>query len=230
MSRLIKGASDSCAIGASPLNLESIEREAAAVIAAAQARAREIIKAAMVESERLKQAAAEQGIQEGRKAGTEAGVTEGRQMGLHETQKKLAAESGGLLKLQAELVKGLEEKLKFAEKGAKLDLIRLAISIAERIVKKEVKIDPSVLQANVARAVDLIGKKQQLVVSVNPSDLAAAEKLLPGMLRSFEGVDSAKVESDPGVASGGCIVRSGTASVNADIATQLGEIERILLG
>lgn len=238
MARILKSDTTEPLAGASPFNLDDIENEAEKIMQSAQARARQLLQQAYVESERLKHAAItagteegrNEGREEGRKLGLEIGRKEGFAAAYKEAETKLAAEAASLLKLLAEMTKTLETKLKSAEKSAKLDLIKLAVRIAECIVKKEVKCDSEILRANVEKAVELVGKKHTITILVNPADLAAAEKLLPALRQTFLEIETVTLEGTPEVAPGGCIVRSESGSVDADLQTQLREIERILTG
>jgi flagellar assembly protein FliH len=228
MAKILKSEAVDSLVGTMPLSLADVEREAAAIIQSAQTKAREILQSALTEGEHRKQAAFAAGMEEGKRQGLEVGCKEGLLSAQKEAQSKLAAAADSLLKLLAEMVKTFEAKLKFAEKSAKLDLVRLAIRIAESIIKKEVRLDTGILRANVEKAVGLIGKKHAVTVCVNPADLAAAEQLLPAMRQILAGIETVKIEGDPVVAAGGCVVRSENGAVDADVKTQLQEIEQIL--
>ncbi|MCM8812740.1 MAG: FliH/SctL family protein, partial [Candidatus Omnitrophica bacterium] len=97
------------------------------------------------------------------------------------------------------------------------------------VIREEVKHSSKVVQRMAKEAVGLLADRQELVVRLNPADMSKLKEAGadPGML----GAAGAKIEfiADSFVTEGGCMVQSKSSTVDADIKTQLDEIETALL-
>jgi len=182
------------------------------------ARANEMVRAAMAERDRIREEARREGLEQAR---VEAAAIE-RERGAAEV-----AAASDLLKRSAE---ALEAKRAELVAAAERDLVKLALAIAEKIVKREVKISEGIAVANVRRAIELSASRQEVKILVHPEDLSAVEAFLPGLRREFADVLGVAVEDSDAVGRGGCVVSTREGSVDATIAAQLKEIERGLLG
>lgn len=101
---------------------------------------------------------------------------------------------------------------------AERDLVKLAIGIAERIVKAEIALGRPVAEANLKRAIELAAHRRVVIVRSHPDDMArlAGQGLV--------------VEGDATVTPGGVILETREGRVDLDVRTQLDAIERGLLG
>ena len=161
----------------------------------------------------------------------EAGRVEGREAGAQEARDRVAAETVGVKSILEEVGASLHRKRVELEGLAERELVRLAISIAGRIVKVEIEANAdAIAPANVHRAVELAARRHGIVVRVNPKDLVAVKEHLPGVVAAFPETEGIRLQADAKVASGGCVVVTEEGAVDAEIATQLDEIERSLLG
>jgi flagellar assembly protein FliH len=196
---------------AKPFELHSFEEEM-------EARAREILRDAEAERDRMRE--------EGRRAGYEAGLALGRAEAEREGRERTASVADALRRA----VEGVEAaRVKLAAE-AEPDLIRLAIRVAEKIVKAEVVSGRPLASANLRRALELTARRRDVRVRVHPADLAAIEASLPELRRGLSDLGSVALEADAAVARGGCLVSTPEGSVDSDVAAQLAEIERGLLG
>ena len=208
--------------GIHPFELDSFEAESRRIVEIARGEARRILEAALAERERIRAKAREEGLGAGRMEGRKTGIQEGRE--------KLVEETAGVTELLGKIVDGLKKKRAEFEALAEREVVRLAILIAERIVKIEVKARSKVVvRANVLRAVELSARRHGLVVRVNPRDRTAVRTYLPAVLAAFPEAEGIELQSDKSILRGSCVVISEEGSVDADIVTQLKEIERSLL-
>ncbi|MCC7010571.1 MAG: hypothetical protein IT184_17310 [Acidobacteria bacterium] len=105
---------------------------------------------------------------------------------------------------------------------AERELVELAVAIAERVIRRELEIDPDLLQLIARVAIDRLGERASAVVHLNPADhrrLSAGDAL--------GGID---LVADPDVPAGGCLVVSPSGEINAGIEAQVREISRELIG
>ncbi len=205
-----------------PFELRSFEDEARAAVEEARAAAREIVRRAEEEGRRIREEAARSGRQEGFSQGRAAGIAEGRESFARE-----AALLAGALRVAARGIAARQEELAAA---AERDLVRLAVAIAEKIVKAEIRNGRPVAAAALRRAVELAARRRRLKVLVHPDDMAVVEACLPALRADFADIGAVEMEASGAVSRGGCVVTTEEGAVDADLRTQLEEIERGLAG
>jgi flagellar assembly protein FliH len=170
------------------------------------------------------------GREEGSKLGLEEGRRDGEQSGREDATRRveedLATAAAALSEATAK-VSAEKDRLLGA---AKRDLLTLALEIAGKVIKREVREPGGIALRQVERAVDLIFRRGSLVVQVSPEDAPAVEKALDADPRWAEGFDSVEVRAAADVSRGGCRLISGAGSVDMNIETQLGLIEEALAG
>lgn len=208
------------------LALEDARKEADRIVAAARAEAARVL----LDAEAERKAAAERGFNQGLEAGVEKGRAEGREAGLLEARAAHAAESARVQAAVTALEAALVDAGRRAVSGAEAAVIRLALAIATSVVKREVALDEDAVRGNVAAAVGLAARRSGVEVRVNPADRATVDRYLPDLVSRMEGLSVALLVADPTVGRGGCRVVTPEGTVDADIAVQLREIERALLG
>ncbi len=203
-----------------PFELRSFEEEAEA--ASRLDLARSIVREAEAARDRIRE--------EARRAGYEEGLAEGREAAGRAERERIARESDGLADALRAAAGALEAARVRIAAEAERDLVRLAVRVAERIVKAEIGAGRPVAAANLRRAVELTVRRREVKARVHPADRAALEACLPGLLREVSDLGSVVLEADPSVPRGGCVVVTPEGSVDASVLAQLEEIERGLLG
>jgi len=163
---------------------------------------------------------------EARREGLELARQEAREEG----DRRLAAESAPLGDLLRRAAAGIDAQRREIVASGERDLVRLALAIAAKIVKREVVLDKPVAEENLRRAVELTARRRELRVQLHPADLARIEQILPALRRDFSDLGTIALEAAPAVARGGVIVQTREGSVDATIAAQLDAVERELLG
>lgn len=212
------------------LDLGDLKRQGETIRALAAQEASAIIETARAERARLAAGGREEGFLAGQLEGREAGLVKGRAEG-HAAA--LAHSRDNLAKLDANWTQALNEFVAVREtmlSEARADVIRLALAIAERVVKRTIQADPSVVASQLAAALDLVSRSTRLTIAVHPEDEAAAREALPAITaRLGEGMH-AQIQPDASLTRGSVIVRTATGgSVDAGIDVQLERIARTLL-
>jgi flagellar assembly protein FliH len=190
-----------------PYYLPSFEKEGEAIVARARDLARDLTVSAAAEAVRLREEAAREG--------REAGLAEGREQGRVEASRRLGE---GIGKILAEV----ERHRARLELESEREVVRLALAIAEKIVKAEVKKGARVAENNLRAALRRAVRGPTLEIRLHPDDAAR--------LRGTGGHAGATIVADASITPGGCVVRTAGGTVDLDVATQLEEIERGLLG
>jgi flagellar assembly protein FliH len=164
-----------------------------------------------------------QGRNEGYQQGFEQGLKDGAQKGYEdnvEILKKKAEEFAGLMESLSEPFKTLDEEV---EK----ELVKLAISIANQIIRREIKLDPGQVIAAVRAAINVLPlSSQKIMLYLHPED---AE-----LVRSVLSLDDMStpwgITEDPLITRGGCKVDTDVSHVNATVENRLAAVIATTLG
>jgi flagellar assembly protein FliH len=161
--------------------------------------------AARAEAEAIRAEAREEGFAEGREA-AEAGAAE---------------LLGRLSEALEELDQRRDALLRQAERGA----VALALTIARRVVAREVSADPELVRGIVAEALGELDHPDQLTIRVHPG---AMNLLDPAQIAARAGLESVAILPDAAISPGGCRLETGLGELDARMNTRLEEIAKAL--
>ena len=171
----------------------------------AQAKAKEIISSANLEAKTIKEKVYKETLQR-------------------------ANEEAELIKEQAkEVLKELFEVKREALTQANKEIIKIALDLAEKIIRYKVAVDPNILQTQVIEAIKkATSEADRVQVFVNPNDLKTLEENIPQMEKLFpSGVDIIPLSSDS-VDPGSCIVETKSGQLDARFSTQLQALTNLM--
>jgi type III secretion protein L len=193
------------------LGRDSIEQDGIirGEVYSASAKARELLQKAQAEAEDIVRKAKEKS-DELRKSGYESGYQE------------------GLAQVTEQLVKARQEHELFL-KNANRELMDLAFKIAEKIIGKQLEIEPQTIISIVKQAMQNVRGSKQLTIRVHPDDakiLRENDEELQEALGRQRIID---IMEDKKVHPGGCIIESEIGTVEAQLQTQLERLKKILL-
>ncbi len=146
---------------------------------------------------------------EGLRRGAEAGRAEFRQS-VAECAAALRAAAGAVQQARRSFLESLEPQV-----------LELAVTIAGRILQREVQTDRDLVRRTVRRALEHLADRESLVVKVHPDDLTAMRAHKVRLLEEFDGVQQIQVEADASVSPGGCVAASRLMEVDARLEAQL---------
>jgi flagellar assembly protein FliH len=158
-----------------------------------------------------------QGLEQARREGFAAGVAAGRR----EAEEQVRPAIDGLARNLAELAR-LREAI---WEEATHDLVRLAISIAARVIHREVSVDPDALTGLVRTAFLKVQSREIQRVRMHPG-------MEPLVRKSLEQCGSPKnllLTADPALNSGEVFLETSQGILDSSVDTQLREIERGLI-
>ena len=193
----------------------------------ARAWAKDVLQRARQEAQAIREAARAEGWEAGWAAGREAGEREGRAQATQE----VAARLGRLLEELTALVEEARRRRDQALAMAEEDVIKLALAVAERVVRRQVASGPEVTRAvleDVLREMPGAGEGR-VVVRVHPDEHRLLAGAAGGVLQGVDGPVQIQWRADPGVEPGGCIVESDLGSIDAGLETRLVEVAAGLL-
>ncbi|MEI6668790.1 MAG: FliH/SctL family protein [Acidobacteriota bacterium] len=145
---------------------------------------------------------------QGEKAGQEAG----------------AKRADAMLRRMADTLKELDELRQTVIRQSERQVVQLALSIAHRILRKEVAVDQELTCAMARVALDRLGESSATTVRLNPDDHAAIAAI-HGPAWAGRHVT---VEADPAVSRGGCLIESPFGFVDASVEAQFEVMEKAL--
>lgn len=184
--------------------------------------------------EAIRVSAYEDGFNEGKEAGFIKGAEEGKLQGLNEGHQeglKQGLEQGlneGQVKVDAltlhwqQLVSRLHRPLEKLDDSVEFQLIKLATTLAEQMVRCEVTVNPQVILQALKQAVEALpASDQTFVISFNPEDLIFVQA-------AFSEAECKKrdwdLRSEPALLRGDCHVQTKTSSIDYTFATRVEQV------
>ena len=145
---------------------------------------------------------------QGEKAGHEAG----------------AKRADAMLRRMADTMKELEDLRQTIIRQSERQVVQLALTIAQRILRREVTVDQELTCAMARVALDRLGESSAATIRLNPEDHA--------VITASQGTAWAgrqvTVEADPAVPRGGCLIESPYGFIDASVEAQFQVIEQAL--
>jgi len=204
------------------IDLDAVRAEAARLIDDASADAENLINdaqaraLALVEDAEHRRAAIEA---QAKSNGFDQGVADGRAAAQAEMDEMLETMRGLIEMARAERHKIIE--------GAEPEIVRLAVSIAERILTQHVALEPNTVLEMTKSAITRLVNRETVTVRVNPADIESMRGNRE-QLMSMNDIDNLRVIEDQRVDRGGVIIETEAGTIDAKISTQLREVRRLL--
>ena len=108
------------------------------------------------------------------------------------------------------------------------ELVRLSVSIAEKITGRELELRPEIVVDVVCSAMKRLRDRESLRVSVSPQDAERVKEARDDLISAVDGVRRMEIVEDRRVDIGGCVIESPGGTLDARIRAQLDEIGRAL--
>jgi flagellar biosynthesis/type III secretory pathway protein FliH len=183
-----------------------------AMLRDAASRAQALVAQAQAEAESIHAAS--------RAAGHDEGVAAGRT----EIEAQLAQTVSSL----QSLIDEARAQRQIVIESAEPELVKLAMSIAERIVHEQITVDPNVVVENVRQALTRLVGREVVTLRVNPADLDTI-RAHRDTIANANDVEHLRVVEDQRVDRGGVIVETDAGTIDAKVSTQIREARRTLL-
>lgn len=178
------------------------EGRAERILGDAQAQAQEILSNAHAQAAQLKTAAREEGLQEG------------RSQGATELAQTVAGASARLSQIEAQAIPQLKE---------------VALSIAKKIIGRELEFHPDAVVDIVKQALaEKARQRREIFLRVNPADLQMIRESKADLLEVLSRCKEIGLREDPDVSRHGVIIETDAGTIDAQLDTQLAVFERIL--
>ena len=191
---------------------------------AVRAEAETIRLRAIHDAERIREQARREGYQRGYDDGYHDGAREAQQRADAELQQTLETLRAHL----QQVIQGVHTQQEAYLQHAESQMLELALEVARKIVREELKLQPAHVLAIVRDTLRRVQGVGRLRIRVNPLDVDLLRQNRPSLLQIVEGIESIEIVEDRRVDQGGCIIETEQGVYDARIRTQLGEIERAL--
>jgi len=192
--------------GISPkLSAEELGIEKEELVDYAKNEAEQILHKAMEEAEQIREHAKESGMEEARRVAEETASD----------KVKEAIDT---------LNEAVIERKKII-KDAEGEILRLALKVAEQIIKSEVSLHRDVSLNIVSDAISRVSDREQVIIKVNREDIENIKKYKDRIGGMVDGIKSLSIVEDVGVEPGGCVIETNLGYVDARISTKLAAIE-----
>ena len=107
-------------------------------------------------------------------------------------------------------------------------VIKLATSIAERIIRHEIKAEPELTLEWVREALRLAAGSAEITVRLCPEDHQTLRTEADSLASLFLPLATANIIADPNITQGGCRVETEFGAIDQQIETQLARVEEEL--
>lgn len=153
-------------------------------------------------------------------------LTETRTEAMTATEARLEAQCRAKIEAEKSRVSAALDAFERERKGyfarVETEVVRLALSIAAKILHREAQVDPMLVSALVQIAVNQLKENTAVNVRVHP-DGAALWRAHFGAAPQWAGVT---VVEDPELEAGDCVLETELGSANFSLAAQLKEVEQ----
>lgn len=175
---------------------------------------------------------------EARDTGFEAGRHEGLAAAQDELARRVEIQAEQLVQERlAEVLPALDQLVDAVEAQTERwrtewdeHALKVCCTIAERIVRREIQIDPELINKNLNDVLKLIVGTPRLTIRMHPEDLLKLGDVPLEVVQRMSRCTDCELIGDPSMLPGGCIVDTRHGQIDARIETQLDRIRNELLG
>ena len=197
---------DSPPIHATPV----LQGQEQALLNSAQEQADALLRKAQLQAAEIEKEAYERGFNEGQKAGKEVG-----EKMVEASLKQYAVTLEELANLRTQVLSASER-----------EVVRLALEVARKVVKREVTIDEDIILALVKVAMKRLGEESVMTVRLNPRDVQSILRFRNGADKGSVWSEAIKLVEDPLISRGGCLIETEAGIIDARVEEQFREIEK----
>jgi len=113
-------------------------------------------------------------------------------------------------------------------KDSEGEILRLALKVAEQIIRSEVSMHRDVSLNIVSEAIGRVSDREQIIVRVNREDAEFLKRYKDRLAGMLDGVKSLSIIEDSNIEPGGCIIETNLGFIDARISTKIRSIEEAL--
>lgn len=111
---------------------------------------------------------------------------------------------------------------------AEQDILQLSVSIAQKIIGRELEIGSEWVVQTVKSALSEMVDLNRIEIMANPEDIPILLHNKRELLSGFTARVDLQFVSEPSIEKGGCIIQTSQGTIDAQVETQLNEVKRAL--
>lgn len=212
------------------LDLGDLKRQGDLLKQSARAEAERIIVDARRRRDELIAGAAEEGRRAGHAEGFEQGRAEGHAQGLAQALESRRESLDAATDAWLKVIDAFEAQREHLFVESRLDVIRLALRLAEKVIKRSIQADPQVAESQLEAVLSLLSNRARMVVAIHPDDEQTIRDAMPRLMNRFSGAAHVELVPDASLQRGSVVARTEAgAVVDASIDTQLERLADALL-
>ncbi len=108
-------------------------------------------------------------------------------------------------------------------------VVRIAVEVARRIVRRELTVDPGLITRTAEVALEQMMSASQITVRVHPLDAQVLHATLSEIVPAPDRAEALEIVPDGSIEPGGCVVESDRGIVDARLRTQFEAMQARLL-
>ena len=169
-----------------------------------------------------------EGATKGFTEGEAKGFTEGERVGKEIREEELR-EFEQTHQLLLRLIEDMKDFTETVIQESENDVLQIALSVAQKILRKELSQDPEIIFELVQAALKSLAPIDTALIRIAPQDVEMLTRKRPELLAAVEGITFLKIEPDSRLLRGDCIVETPNRIVDTRPDIQLAEIKNKLL-
>lgn len=192
------------------------EKLAALMMREAEEKALKLIDEAKRNAAGIERASREKAVEEAERIKNEA-AREGFEEGKKEALAKAAADASSIRDQARSVLRQAEEVRRQTIESLESDIVKLAIEMTEKILSAKLKLDPRVVVEIAKEAIGMLHNRDQVVLYVNPSDVDLYEEKRDDLTKTLSPKGELIIIRDPAIKAGGCIAETENGRVDATL-------------
>ena len=177
---------------------------------------KDAINKAKEQSQKVKEAANNEGYAVGRKEGFQAGENNAREV------------FAPFLETLQEIIEDLTSLRKRMYVKMEREMVEMIVELTKKIIRFDFADREDSVQDIIRLAVNSVLDRETMVIKVHPEDKTYAESYRPELHRAFGDAKNISFVAHPGVPRGGCVVDSNFGKVEAHLDSLDAQIDKIL--
>ena len=174
-----------------------------------QEKAKAIIAKAESDAEQIRTNAREQGKQDALKQAVQA------------SQQQINQKLNTLAPAIQHAVNSINEIRQKWLKDWENNMLKLAVQIAERVIRREVQQHPEITQALIREALEMATPQTRLQLHLNPQDYEAMGEYATQLTQQFSHLAPLEVHASPEIQPGGCRLDTENGTIDQQLESQL---------
>lgn len=207
-----------------------LQKTAKSILAKATETANKKIEQAKKNIYELEEKMRQQGYDKGFAEGVAAGEIEGRKSGEVSARADFESKVGALNGALQNILGELNFRKLTIQAQAEADLLKLALEIAKKIVRREIQVDERFVVPILQEAVALTNNKNDLIIRVNSEDHRVIEEEIPTLEAIFSDLGRVSIIDDDSLERGGIKVGSRHGEVDMSLEEQFVALDKALIG